>query len=111
MDALRDKRIELEKQIVEIVLNEIDNKTLTVDQAREIMTFWLSKVKTITSEEEMLSFVIEFVAKWPIFNTIAIIEQGNIRREQEERITDDVVSLVKNGKIEEALALAKTANN
>jgi hypothetical protein len=111
VDSLRDKRNELEKQIVEIAFNEIDKKALTVDQAREIMIFWLSKTKTATNEEELLNFVTEFVSKWPIFSPVAIIEQGKIRREYEGKVTDDVMSLVNSGKIEEALALAKSANN
>jgi hypothetical protein len=111
VDTLQTKRKELEERIVQIILDEIEKNTLTIDQAKEITGFWLSRISTLTTEESLTNFVDELAAKWPIFNTLVMIEQNKIRRGEEEKVAENVVSLVRDGKIEEAVSLAKSANN
>jgi short-subunit dehydrogenase involved in D-alanine esterification of teichoic acids len=111
MDTLQDKRTELEKRIVEVALANIEKETLTLDQATEITDFWLAKVADLESEEELLNFVKELATKWPIFDGIVLVEQGNVQKQEEVKVADNVVSLVKGGQIEEALDLAKSSTN
>jgi hypothetical protein len=40
-----------------------------------------------------------------------LVEQGNVQKQEEVKVADNVVSLVKGGQIEEALDLAKSSTN
>ena len=111
MNELKAKIARFEGQITEIIINAIDKEELTTDQAREITAFWLPRVKSITAEDALATLVEDLSARWPMFNSVVIIEQGEIRSEDEKKITEEVISLVKDGKIEEAVQLAKAANN
>lgn len=111
MDTTQTKRKELEERMVQIILAEIEKNTLTIDQAKEITTFWLSKSSTLSTEEELMSFVNDSADKWPIFSQMALAQQTEPLKEKEVKIADDVVSLVRDGRIEEAVSLAKAANN
>jgi len=111
MDALQDKRYELEKRIIEVLLNSIENETLTLDQASEVTDFWLTKMEDLTSEEELSNFAKELSAKWPMFDRIALAEQSDTQKQEDVGVADNVVSLVKDGKLEEAIDLAKSQTN
>jgi len=111
MDALQAKKAELEKRLVGVILQEVGKETINLNQAKEMTSFWLAKVGSLTSEEELLNLVKEMAVKWPIFDGVVLVEQGNIQKDEEVKVADDVTSLIKNGKIEEALGLAKATNN
>jgi hypothetical protein len=111
MDPVYDKQIELEKRITETILTNIENKTLTLEQATEITDFWLAKMEDLENEEQLQNFVKEMAAKWPIFERILLVEQGDVQKQEEVKVADNVVSLVKEGNLEEAIDLAKTTNN
>jgi hypothetical protein len=111
VDALKDKKNQIEQAITQTILNQIEKETLTVDESSEIVSFCLEKIKALNTEEEMTSFLLEISAKWPIFSGIATLEQGKAKEEQKDEAVDNVVSLVKSGNLEEALDMAKSANN
>lgn len=111
MDPLQEKKTELEQRIVDVVLQEIEKETINLNQAKEVTSFWLAKSGDLTTEEELLRFVEEFTLKWPIFSKINLVEQGKVQASEDLKKVEDVTSLVKNGKIEEALGLAKATNN
>lgn len=111
MDSLKDKKNQIEQEITQVILNQIEKETLTVDESSEIVGFCLEKIQAVNTEEEMASFLADISVKWPIFSGIVSLEQGKAKEEQKDEAVDNVVSLVKTGNIEEALNMAKSANN
>lgn len=111
MDELKDKKNQIEQAITDIILGQIEKETLTVEESSEIVGFCLEKIHALNSEEELLSFLSETSVKWPIFSGLASLEQGKTKEEQKDEAIDNVVSLVKSGNIDEAVNMAKSANN
>lgn len=111
MDELKDKKNQIEQAITDVILAQIEKEILTTEESSEIVNFCLEKIHAVNSAEELQAFLAEISAKWPIFAGIASLEQGKVKEEQKEEAVDNIVSLVNSGNIDEAVDLAKSANN
>ena len=111
MDAVQDKKNQIEERITQVILGEIEKETLTIDQSSEIVNYCLEKIKPVNTQEELLAFLSEISAKWPMFSQLVILEQGKAKEENKEEAVENIVDLVKSGNIDEAVNMAKSANN
>ena len=108
VDFTDQHKAQVEAQIVEIVAASLENNVLGQEELPVIATFVLDKIDTIKTQDELAVFLAELSGKYPIFKNIAIVEKGILNHEKENVVVKDMLNLAKNGKIDEAIQLAKT---
>ncbi|MCL5433148.1 MAG: hypothetical protein M1524_03510 [Patescibacteria group bacterium] len=110
-DFTDEQKNEIEKRIVETAIDGIERNVLAEDQLALISSFVLEKIDNIKNTDELIFFLKELTSKWEIFSQIQsfIERQGNIQ--QEAKVAEDVSRLANDGKIDEAISLAKATTN
>jgi hypothetical protein len=99
---------EIERQILHKIIAELEANTMETSELPKIGEFVLSTINTVTNHEELLPYLAELSAKWACFKPIENIELGEVQRVKEHEVAHQVLLLSKNGKIDEALSLAKS---
>lgn len=108
MQLLQGRRDAIEKAIVELVINGLKEGSLPEDDLSPIANFVLEKIDTLQTEEQMVAFLAELAQKWPIFSNIHILEKGKVIEKTENQAAQNVLELAKEGKIDQAVDLAKS---
>lgn len=111
MELTKEQKYEIEAQIVETVLQALDKNLLIADQLQEIADYSLEGMKKVTNEHELLNFLSGLSLKWKVFEGIAVLQKGKMVKKEEKEVADGVLMLIKEGKIDDALSLAKSATN
>lgn len=111
MDVTDEQRKELEKNIVESVIRALEKNELSQDQLSPIGSFVLERIDSITDNNALVAFLSDLSSRWPIFKDIAVVHEGKIRDVKEDKTVKDVLTLAQNGKIDDAISLAKTMTN
>ncbi|MDO8461131.1 MAG: hypothetical protein Q7S38_01670 [bacterium] len=111
VDIAQNHKEDLQKKIVESIISGLENNLLTKEELPVIADLVLEGMDKISSHEELTSFINELSLKWPIFLNIAKLEEGEKREQQEDKTTQQVLQLARNGQIDEAVNLAKTATS
>lgn len=109
MDALQNHKEEVQRKIVESIISGLENNLLTKEELPVTADFVLERMDKIASHEELINFVSELSSRWTVFANIAKLEQGEVKEQKEDKITQEVLQLAKSGQIDEAVDLAKTA--
>src|SRR5579859_49074 len=108
MEVTEEHKKEIEKRIVERVIAELKADRFNVQDLPPIGRFVLDKIDTVTEHATLLIYPEAFTQRWPCFKSIEMLEIGEVERTKEHDTAEKVLLLSKEGKIEEALALAKT---
>jgi len=111
MDVTPEHKNEIEKKIVEAIVAGLENKNLLESQLSEIADFVLQRMDAVKNQDELLAFLADLSSKWPVFNNIKLTEEGEAKNEAEKDVAKGVLDLAKNGKIDDAIGLAKTMTN
>jgi len=111
MDVTQEHKEEIQKKIVEAIIAGLENKKLLEIQLSEIADFVLQRMDAVKNQDELLAFLADLSSKWSVFNNIKLTEEGEVKNEAENKVTKDVLDLAKNGKIDDAIGLAKTMTN
>jgi hypothetical protein len=111
VDNLELQINQAEKDIVDCVVVNLENGNLTEEALPEIGRFVLDRIYLLKTHEELAGFLGELSSKWPIFSSIATIEKGELNQAVEKEATTEALNLLKQGKIEDALSLAKNQTN
>lgn len=109
MQLSQERRDDVEKQIAELVIKGLREGTIQDQDLSPIGKFVLEKIDTLQTEELMVVFLTELSQKWSLFSNILTIEKGKVTDQTENQVAQDVLGLAKEGKIDEAVDLAKTA--
>lgn len=107
MDDLNQYKDEVIRKIVESMATALEKEELTQDSLSEISGFILERIDKIQTQDELMQLISEVSTKWPVFKNLELIEKGQIQEKVEDIASQDVTSLVKSGKLEEAIDLAK----
>lgn len=75
----------------------------------EISEFILDTIDTITTQDQLLRFLTDLSQKWPIFSEALALEQGEEKEQKEGEKIGEVENLLKEHKLDEALAVAENA--
>lgn len=55
-----------------------------------------------------MQFLRDLSSKWSIFTKLLVLESGEVKEKTEDKVAEDVLKMAKEGKIDEAIGLAKT---
>ncbi|OGH12343.1 MAG: hypothetical protein A2776_02525 [Candidatus Levybacteria bacterium RIFCSPHIGHO2_01_FULL_40_10] len=107
MEDFTKHKTQIEKEVVERVATGIEKGDLKEEDLPLIGRFVLEKLDLARNQGELVSFLSELSARWPIFLTIEKIEEGSLTIAEESEVANGVLTLLKHGKIDDALSLAK----
>ncbi len=108
MDFTQEHKTEIENKIVETIADEVEKGNLKEENLKDIADFVLGRIDQIKNQDELIAFLFELSTKWTVFKTIETMERANLKGKVEKEVAEGVLMLAKNGKIDEALNLAKT---
>lgn len=109
MQLSQERRDGVEKAIADLVLKGFKEGLIQDEDLSPIGKFVLEKIDTLQTEEQMVAFLTELAKKWPLFSNILTIEKGKVTQNSENQVAQNVLDLAKEGKIDQAVDLAKTA--
>lgn len=101
------KKEEVAKGILDTLIASLENKNINTDELPKIGKFFSESMEVIEGEQELDEFYAELAREWPIFSNLKTITAGTAKEKVEDEIASGVMELVKHGKINEALSLAK----
>ena len=101
----------IDKKIVDKALTEFGNGKITEDDLKQIADFTVLGMEKITNKKQLYEFLKQLAAKWTIFEFIATIEERELKEAVESEVYKGVLTLAQNGKIENAIKLAKTVTS
>lgn len=104
-------------RITKIMGESLLQGIITEEQAGEISAYLLENIDLAKTNSELLDFLTNFCAKWPIFNSILTssdqaqtpLSTVNPIQEKTDQIIHTAEDLIKENKLDEALQVAKTA--
>lgn len=108
MDFTAQHKREIEGKIIDVITHSLEQGKLAEDDLPKIADFVLGRVDALKDHEELVAFFYELSKKWPIFDNLEDLERGEVKEVIEDKVEEQVLTLAKNGKIEEAIKLAKS---
>lgn len=108
MQLSQERRDAIEKEIAELIIKGLKEGSLKEEDLSPIAKFVLEKIDTLATEEQMVTFLSELSQKWSVFSNIHNIEKGKVMDQTEDLAAQNVLDLAKEGKIDEAVDLAKS---
>ncbi len=108
METINDKKEVIQRRILETILQGLNNNILTQDDLPIIAEYVLGQMESIQNENELLTFLQSLAEKWQLFTNLKTLEERKVQELEEKDKTQQVLQLTREGKVEEALTLAKT---
>lgn len=108
MQLSQERKDEVLKEIADLIIAGLKDGTILEDDLFPIANFVLEKIDTLATEEQMVVFLSELVQKWPVFLKIHAHEKGKVLEQTENIAAQNVMDLAKEGKIDQAVDLAKS---
>ncbi|CAN5200680.1 hypothetical protein BH09PAT1_BH09PAT1_1260 [soil metagenome] len=97
----------IEKEIITMTMNSYEKNELDDAQMSEIAKIVLAATENMTLHSELTSMLQALGSKWPMFGNLVTIEKGKELEEHKQAAINDVLSLTKDGKIQDAISAAK----
>lgn len=108
MDLTPQQRKAIERRIVERIIFCLENGGLKDTDVPAVSDFALAEIKKVVKHQDLINFLAKLSSKWPIFDQLVAIEKGKLDENVEDEVFEGVLLLSKNGKLDEAIKLAKS---
>ena len=103
-----ERKEKLEKDLLDSLVSALEKEIITEQDMQTISQYILSKIDLITADEELNLFLSDISSKWPLFSNLSTIASGQQQEKIEDQVVQNVTDLTHEGKIDEAVDLAKT---
>ncbi len=107
MEITAQQKEELYGKIVAQMITSLENETLDSGALPEIASYLLDHIRPLTTQEQLIIVLTDIAEKWFIFKNIVTSEIEEMKRAGQVISTEHILELTKEGRIDEALALAK----
>lgn len=97
----------LTKKLAEALRQGVVNE----DETSEIATYILDNIDNAENSVQLLEFMEKLAKKWPLFQGILVLEQGEVDKQKEDVALQQASELLKSNDIEGALDIAENANS
>jgi hypothetical protein len=108
MNSLQEHKRQIEKQIVDKALSEYGEGKITREQLKQIADYTVDAMSKIQNHAHVISFLNALSTHWTFFQGLAMVEEGEQRDLEETEVHSGVLTLAQNGKIDDAIKLAKS---
>lgn len=107
MDLSIEHKKEVQRRIMETLLTAYEKLEITKTDFDEISKFILEKDPSIQTHHGLVIFLRELTAKWSIFSFVLTLENGEVKKIEENKTVEQIEDLTQEGKIDEALEAAR----
>ena len=107
MDLSVEHKKEVQGRIMETLLTAYEKLEINRADFDEISKFLLEKDPTVKTHHDLIVFLRELTAKWKIFSFVLTLEDGEVKKIEENKAVEQIESLTQEGKIDEALEAAR----
>ncbi len=97
------------KKILDVMQMGAEAGALEQYELNDISEYSLKRANELNSEGEIRMFYEELSDRWPVFGILLEEEDSRVKERAEEEATEGAATLLQHGKIDEALALVKSA--
>lgn len=111
MDLSEEHKLIVEERIMDTVIKALDAGQITMGQYNEMADYIPKKADEIKTHHELLVFLRELSEKWSIFTFVLTLENGQVKKIEENRAIEKVEQLTQMGDINQALEEAKKATD
>ncbi|MBI2430782.1 MAG: hypothetical protein HYV39_02100 [Candidatus Levybacteria bacterium] len=94
------------ERVMRRVIEAFKNQEINENELSTICSYILDNIDNTKSNAELVDFLSDLSKKWPMFSQILIAEHGGVKEENEKQVIDQVSTLIKENKIEEAIQTA-----
>lgn len=109
MEITQEKKKEIEKAIVDKSITALEQGFIKEDDLGIIAKFTLDKIDTLKTQDDLIVFLRELSNKWHFFSDMLVIESGEIQKNNERMVIEQIQGLTDNGNLDEAIKIAKQA--
>jgi len=99
------------KHILDAVILGLESKEIEAYEASEIAEYVLDKVEKLQSETEVNKLYEDLSDLWPFLDVLMQEQRTENQEKFEGEATEGALALLQHGKVDDALALAKSATN
>lgn len=103
----KDVIVSLQQKIVQIMAHQLEDGKTTQGELSQIAEYVLAQSSQITTEDELITFLRRLSERWEMFNDLYLIESGRIKEAIAKEQIHRALNLTREGKIDEALQVAK----
>ncbi len=103
-----DKKNEIAKTILDVLIKLLEKNKITDEQGREMARVATEEIYRAKNDFDLPKIYSALSRKWPIFKLDEIIELGRLDKKEEAEVAKGVEELIKVGKLDRALMLART---
>lgn len=104
----QEKKEHLAEEILKVLIKLLEDKSISDTEGEELARFAMQKIEKLTSVFEIPNFYNSLSQKWPAFKPHHKIELGKVDRMEEKEVAKGVHLLISEGKLDKALALARS---
>lgn len=109
MEITKEHKDKIEKDIVDIVIAALEGNVISESDTGVIGKMVLGRIDGIENQEELILFLEILAERWSMFSPLVTREKGAVEHTADEKKADQVEALIKNGNIDEALRVVKSA--
>lgn len=103
----KDTIVMLQQKVVQIMAHQLEEGKTTQGELSQIAEYVLTQSSKIESEDELITFLSRLAERWEMFHDLYLIESGRIKEALAKEQIHKALNLTKEGKIDEALQVAK----
>lgn len=93
--------------IIDTITLALDENNVKNEELPEIAKYVMARIASITTHQQLVSFLIELSDRWPVFAQIANNEMGKAIEDKKGELVGDVMIKAQNGDIQGAIDLAR----
>jgi CRISPR/Cas system-associated protein Csx1 len=110
MELSSEHKLKVEQRIMETIMNALDKSEITMDDYNTMSQFILERIANVNTHHDLVIFLRELSEKWSIFTFVLTLENGQVKKIEENKAIEKVEQLTQMGDISQALEEARKAN-
>ena len=107
MDLSIEHKKEVQRRIMETLLTAYEKLEIKKADFDAISKFILERDPAIKTHHDLIVFLRELTANWNIFSFVLTLEDGEVKKIEENKAVEQIEDLTQEGKIDEALEAAR----
>lgn len=106
--TIQQYREQILEKTYDIMSKAVENGKIEEDAVSEMANFILERVDHLTTYDQVIGFFHLLSLKWPIFAPISLETEGKLKQQVETHVRDNMLSLIKEGKVSEAVQIGQS---
>jgi hypothetical protein len=91
-----------------VMTNAVDSEKIQEDEVSEMANFILDRVDHLETYDQVIGFFHLLSLKWPIFSPLSLETEGKLQQQVETHVRNNMLSLIKEGKVSEAVQIGQS---